>query len=125
MHAPLNRATRAKFDVDAAIKFFTANEGFDYGYQSMLWGWIDTVKDNYPCIPSDYSSVCLSWELVEPLFGYLDRLAPALTDQFINQAFGLRLGKNGLRTAEIYMEADKQGIAAAEIPTLVRILVFI
>jgi len=26
-------------------------EGLNYGYHNMLWGWIDTIKDNYPCTP--------------------------------------------------------------------------
>jgi len=117
--APLNKQYRAKFNETAAVAFFKENEGLDYGYRNMLYGWIDTLKSNYPCLPPDYSSNCFQWELVEPLFGILDTLAPELVDLFINQAFNLRLGTSNLRLAEIFQTAGERGMESREIPVIV------
>jgi len=116
---PLSKQSRARFNETAAVAFFQSNEGLDYGYRNMLYGWLDTLKNNYPCLPPDYSSNCLSWELVESVFGILDRLSPELVDMFINQAFNIRLGTAGLRTAQLYQEAAKQGMDSRVIPTIV------
>lgn len=69
----------------------------------MFWGWIDTVKDNYPCVPPDFSSKCLQWELLEPAFGFLNKAVPKIANMFYAQAFNFRMGTKGLTTAEIYM----------------------
>lgn len=99
--APLNKLYRSKYNETAAVAFFKANEGYDYGYRNMLWGWIDTLTNNYPCVPNDYSSICAQWEFFEPLFGILDRAAPELVHVFVNQAFNFRLNTNGLRFPEL------------------------
>lgn len=117
--APLDRKNRARFNETAAVEFFHENEGLDYGYRNMLYGWIDTLTDNYPCVPSDYSSVCAQWSYFETLFGVLDRNAPELVNTFVNQAFNLRLGTSGLRLPEILEEAANQGIESAAIPAIV------
>ena len=118
--APLNKAYRAKFNESAAIAFYKENEGLDYGYRNMLWGWIDTLNDNYPCVPDDnYSAVCTSWEFFEPIFGILDRNAPELVDTFVNQAFNFRIGTSNLRLPEIFQTAAGMGIDSKTIPTMV------
>ena len=63
-------------------------EGLNYGYHNMLWGWIDTIKDNYPCVPPypvTEDSKCLTWELVETLFSVLNKAIPALGDLLFKQ----------------------------------------
>jgi hypothetical protein len=85
----------------------------------MLWGWIDTLYSNYPCVPSDYSTVCTQWEFFEPLFGILDRQAPELVELFVNQAFNFRLGTTGLRLPELLQEAGNRGIESRAIPAIV------
>lgn len=119
VHAPLSEEYRAKFDVDKAVTFVKSVLGLDYGYHNMLWGWIDTVKDNYPCTAPDFSSKCLTWDLVEVMFGIVDRLVPSIGDLMWNQAWSKRVGKEDLRTADIYYEAWKQGIVADTIPVIV------
>jgi hypothetical protein len=108
-----------ELDEDSAVAFFKQWEGVDYGYQAMLWGWIDTVKDNYPCLPPDWSSVCLEFELVEVLFSAVDRYAPYVSNQMWNQAWNLRLGTSGLNTADLFMTAENNGIASNILPTIV------
>lgn len=105
VHAPLNAAYRAKYNSSAAIEFFKENEGLDYGYITMLWGWIDTLYNNYPCVPDDYSSVCLQWELVESLFAVIDRSIPEISNLMWNPAWNRRIGTDGLSTSDIYYHA--------------------
>lgn len=50
----------------------------------MLWGWLDTAKDNYPCLAPDFE-VCLGWELIEVLFAAVDRQDPFVADNMWNQ----------------------------------------
>ena len=50
----------------------------------MLWGWLDTAKDNYPCLAPDFE-VCLGWELLEVLFAAVDRQDPFVADNMWNQ----------------------------------------
>jgi len=116
--APLNKHYRALFNETAAVEFFKANEGLDYGYRNMLYGWIDTLKNNYPCVPGDYSSICTSWEYFESMFGILDRKVPPLVDLFVNQAFNFRIGTTGLRLPEIFQAAAGKGIESAAIPAI-------
>lgn len=119
VHVPLNLESRKSFNETAAIDFFHTVEGLDYGYITMLWGWIDTLYDNYPCVPDDYSSVCLQWELVETLFAIIDRAVPQISDLMWNPAWNKRIGTTGLDTADIYYAASQQGIESRAIPTIV------
>jgi hypothetical protein len=118
VHAPLTAEKRAAFNATAAQEFFRSTEGLDYGYHNMLYGWIDTETGNYPCLPPDYSSVCLTWEAIEVLFALVDKLVPSIGDLMWNQALNHRLGTQGLRTAEIWYTANKAGITTAKLPTL-------
>lgn len=45
--APIDRSIQ--FDEEAAWEFVESLLGVDYGYPVLLTGWIDTLKDNYPC----------------------------------------------------------------------------
>ncbi|CAM9245514.1 unnamed protein product [Ectocarpus fasciculatus] len=119
VHVPLSQNYREKFDEQKALEYFKTVEGFEYGYKTMLWSWIDTIKDNYPCVPPDYSSVCLQWELVEPLFAVIDRNIPEVSATLYNDAWNKRVGATGLATAEIYKAAYDLGMESNVIPTIV------
>lgn len=118
VHVPLSAEARASFNETAAREFFRETEGLDYGFYNMLWGWVDTVGDNYPCLPDDYSSECLQWALIETLFAVIDRRAPAVSDLMWNQAWNHRIGSSGLGTSDIYKAAFDQGIDSQIIPTI-------
>jgi len=118
VHAPLNAKMAAAFDETKANAWFKTVEGYNYGYHNMLWGWIDTVNDNYPCVAPNYTQ-CLSWDTVVVLFGLLDKVAPAASDLILNQAWNIRLGSHGLRMADLLMLADQKKIVANTIPTIV------
>jgi len=108
--APLTPEQRAKFNSTAALEYFSTVEGVDYGYYNMLMAWIDTENDNYPCLPPEFS-LCLQWEHFEIVIGILDSIAPSVMDMLFGQAFNHRINTEGLRGAEIFEEANKQGIA--------------
>jgi len=116
--APLSAAQRAKFNETAAVAKFKELEGLDYGYHNMLWAWIDTVKDNYPCLPPDWSH-CLVWEHMEMAFNWADRIAPPIGDLLWDEAMNRRVGTTGLRIADVWMKANEKGIEAKTVPTIV------
>ncbi|RYH15253.1 hypothetical protein EON65_32055 [archaeon] len=68
--------SRKSFNETAAVEFFKANEGFDYGFHTMIWAWLDTMTENFPCLPPDFSSNCMQWELLEPFIAHVDRRIP-------------------------------------------------
>ena len=57
----------------------------------MLWGWVDTLKDNYPCLPPDYDR-CLEWPFLEVGFALFDRYIPSISHLLWWEAFNLRVG---------------------------------
>ena len=116
--APLNPTMRAQFNATAAWEFYNGVAGLDYGYHNLLFGWIDTVIGNYPCLPPNYEQ-CLTWDIVEILFGAIDRLAPSVGDILFNQAMNFRMNTTGLLFADILMVAGQRGIDAQTIPTIV------
>jgi len=45
--APLDRSIY--FDIDKANAFIDTVIGVDYGFEILLTGWLDTVRENLPC----------------------------------------------------------------------------
>lgn len=69
------------YDSDAALEFINSVIGVDYGWEVILTGWIDTIKDNYPCrdregFPHDQRGICLDPYAVEILFTLMERHYP-------------------------------------------------
>jgi hypothetical protein len=116
--APLSAAARSKFDVAKAWKFFQTWEGFDYGYHTLLWGWIDTLKDNYPCLPPDFT-YCLEWDHIQVAFSWVDEIVPSIGDILFNEAFNKRVGTQNLRVPDLFMVATQKGIPLPSIPTII------
>lgn len=116
--SPLRPEYQAKFNNTAAWNSFLQLEGLDYGYHTLLWGWVDTVKDNYPCIPPDFTQ-CLEWSHVEVLFGLLDHLVPSIADLLFTEAFNKRIGTVGLKAAELFETARQHKIDPPTIPVIV------
>lgn len=114
----LNDEARANYNETAAIEYFKTVQGLEYGYWTQIWGWLDTAEDNFPCLPSDYTN-CASWALFEPVLSLVDRIAPLEADMLWNDGLNKRLGTEGLRTAEIYMEAANRGMQSTELYQIV------
>jgi len=119
--APLASQYRDHFDSQSAYDFFKAQEGFDYGWYNFLYGWVDTLESNYPCVPPFDRDVpqCLTWAAIEPLVAIIEKLSPEFADKLFLQALNKRLGTQGLDEADLLQEADKQGIPHEVLPTIV------
>ena len=125
---PLNEHASANFDETKAWLWLDTVLGTDYGYSVMLYSWIDTIKDNYPCTAPDFketqNSTCLTWEIFEILGPLLDKLVPSLGfgQMFIAEAYAHRLG---IRSTDwnsslpvIYYEAGQKGVDMKTVPTM-------
>lgn len=44
----LDPKRRAQYDVKRATAFFKSVEGLPYGFRNFIYGWIDTMDDNFP-----------------------------------------------------------------------------
>jgi len=90
---PLKPEVRAKFNEEAAIKFFKETEGLPYGYHNFLFGWIDTPENNFPpLIPP---------KLMPIFFSMLEEIVPDVIDTFYGQALNHRLGTHGLKLSQL------------------------
>jgi len=118
VHAPMSAEARKTFNASAALEWFSTVEGLDYGFHNLLFGWIDTVGGNYPCLPPDWS-VCLGWDAVEVLFGLMDAWVPVVGDLLFNEAFNHRLNTTGLKAADLYHQAALAGVPYGTLPTIV------
>ncbi|CAJ1334007.1 unnamed protein product [Effrenium voratum] len=122
VHVPLKEEYRKMFDERAANAFFHKYQGLEYGYHTLVTGWIDTLHDNYPCIPP-YDATdkqCLSWELLEVAMPIVTRYIPRLEKPFLlswNQHVTGSSYSNLSGTA-LYKEAMSKGMALASIPAV-------
>jgi hypothetical protein len=117
--APLNDEVRKGFNETAAVEWFKSVEGFNYGFQNVIWGWLDTANDNFPCLPPDFSSNCWHWEFLETLIAYVDHNVPEIGDNIWNAGWNKRLGTTGLRTAELLQETLERGMTPRDIIQIV------
>lgn len=120
--APLSPEKRAQFDNDAAVKQFWDLHGLDYGYENMFTGWIDLVKDNYPCTYPDFKSQCLEYSHWEIVWGNVDKLVPSLGWQMVGQSWARRLNvwqPQRVPLPELLQTAAAQNISAEVLSTMV------
>ena len=97
---PLRKEFADKFDEDKAWAWFRETEGMPYGYRNFLFGWIDTIKDNYPST-IDVNFVYLLLRLGEAI-------SPEKVDVLVQEALNWRIGTKDLKLWEIEVEALKQ-----------------
>eukprot|EP01004_Peranema_trichophorum_P002366 NODE_1431_length_1957_cov_53.432388_g1212_i0.p1 GENE.NODE_1431_length_1957_cov_53.432388_g1212_i0~~NODE_1431_length_1957_cov_53.432388_g1212_i0.p1 ORF type:complete len:580 (+),score=113.91 NODE_1431_length_1957_cov_53.432388_g1212_i0:57-1796(+) len=112
VHAPLSDQARAVFNEKAANDFFHSQENLQYGFGSILVGWIDTIANNYPCLPPfpvGPDSFCLTWELIETMFPILEKAVPVVGKIFV-EAWNHRVNATGLTPAEVLQKAAQDGI---------------
>ena len=107
---PLKDEYREKYDEAAVLKWFEGIEGLPYGYHNFMWGWIDTMYDNFPdALPST---------LVAPIFGLFERLDPDFTERILLEPLNLRLQTKGLNLKEIVAEANRRDMLFEELMTV-------
>jgi len=92
---------RARFDEKKAWEFFKSVEGLPYGFQTFLFGWIDTDGNNFP--------YPLSIQLLAVAFPLVERMAPQYAILW-KEAFNVRMGTKGLSTEEIIVLLEKKKI---------------
>ncbi|CAE7729490.1 unnamed protein product [Symbiodinium microadriaticum] len=113
--APLRPDVRVGYNATAALEFFRTVEGMDYGFRTLLWGWIDDAIANMPCLPPDFASNCATWSYFEASIAELDRHTD-LGRMIWNPGLAKRLGVDDtLRTAELYQIAWEQGISTLDL----------
>jgi len=122
---PLNSKYSSLFDGAKAYEYFQTVSGLDYGWYNLLYGWIDTDEDNYPCVPPYPSKQCLVFDSALILFGAIQRVDYDFIDEIFLQAMNIRLGTHGLNVSEIMEETDKQGINRPSLPVIVEADTFV
>jgi len=122
--APLNDVARKAFNETAAKQWFLDQEGFNYGFKTLVFSWLDTRKSNFPCLPPDFSSNCLTWDMLSMIIAYLDRKVPEIGDMLWNYGFSKRVGAgsdryDGRRTSELFKLSVEQGVATRDLIAVV------
>jgi hypothetical protein len=121
-HAPLSPENAKAFNNSAAWSYFKTVEGYSYGFYNQFWGWIDTVSDNYPCLPNDnFGTYCLTYNHLEVITGLVEKVSWDLANQFFLQSLNLRIGTFNLTIAEIYQTAASKGITSAALYNMVEL----
>lgn len=98
---PLRAEFADRFNEDRAWEWFRETQGMPYGYRNFLFGWIDTLQDNYP-EPLDINYAYLVLRMLE----YIN---PQAADTLLQEALNWRLGTQGLKMFDIELEANRQG----------------
>jgi len=107
---PLKAEIRAKFNETAVYDWFKTVEGMPYGYHNFVFGWIDTVQDNFPPI-LDPQVFTIGFSLVEEIM-------PSAIASVYGEAMNKRLGTSGLTIAELQVVAMQQGTTLLEVQTI-------
>jgi hypothetical protein len=104
-----------KYDEQKATDFFRSIEGVDYGYPVLLTGWLDTYKNNLPCLPPTFER-CLDPHLLDILFTTVEKVSESASIIW-KQAMGKRAGLSGnnYTISEAYHAAALKGISRFDI----------
>eukprot|EP01135_Chromosphaera_perkinsii_P003380 Nk52_evm4s242 gene=Nk52_evmTU4s242 len=110
---PLSEEKQAVFEKNAhlAVDYFKKVEGVLYGYQNLLWGWIDTPNQNLPH-PLSNEFVMSAFAIVEPLSDAL--MKKSHTPSLWRETFNHMIGKEGLTTYQVYAQMEKEGLSFGE-----------
>lgn len=100
---PLREEIRKNFDNKKAVDFFWETEGLPYGYHNILYGWIDTPRDNIPPL--------LPNEFVPILFSVVEMFNPTLAYNFFTEALNFRLGTKNLDIAGVAAASAEMGMS--------------
>jgi len=96
----------AKFNETAANEWVKQMTGLPYGLRNFIFGWIDTVSDNYP-FPLTIGHISVGFPLVE-------RVYPEVSILW-KEALNIRMGTFNLSTEEIIELLDKRNMSLAEL----------
>ena len=107
---PLKDELRAKFDLDAAVKWYNKMEGLPYGFHNFLFSWIDTPDKNFPDV--------LPSELLPVVFDLMDHILPSAMTSIFFEAMNQRLGTQNLRMKGLASEAAHINMTLMEVAAL-------
>jgi len=108
VHLPLTDAARAKFNSTAAQEWFlNVADGQPYGFNNLLFGWVDTVEDNYP---GNLTSAAH-----EILVSIVEHVSDYLADGIWSQPLNKRLGTSGLNYSEVLYTAAQRNLTFGEV----------
>ena len=99
-----------QLDFSKGNDFFDIVEGLPYGYNNFVFGWIDTLKDNYPNP--------LSPELLYVLLNQYSKGNDSFPNIYFSQGLNKRLGTNNLHFSEVLFELLKRKIKFRELLTI-------
>ena len=91
VHVPMRPEYLQKFNVSAAMAFFEAHKAVDYGFQTFVFGWIDTATGNFPCTPHSNYTVCMDPQVVEMIALFADTLFGSDHKNIFRQALAHRV----------------------------------
>mmetsp|Transcript_2380 Transcript_2380/g.2554 ORF Transcript_2380/g.2554 Transcript_2380/m.2554 type:complete len:651 (+) Transcript_2380:63-2015(+) len=91
LHLPLAPSFHAAFNASKAYDFFLDHEGVDYGFQVFVFGWLDTLSNNFPCVPND-NETCLTGPLAEVIATLVDSFMGSNTQNIFRQGLQHRVG---------------------------------
>jgi len=90
---PLDAEAQLKYDEKKAQTFFEEIEGLPYGYHNLLFGWIDTVRDNLPNLLAD--------QFAPILFSIIELVKPKWSNLVMASALNKRLGVENKNMSEL------------------------
>lgn len=109
LYLRLKEEKRRQFDEKKAAEWFKTVEGLEYGFPVMLLGWLDILKQNFPCFAPDFKR-CVEWDVFEVVFPIAEMIAPEPIRKFWVQPMNNRLQTNVKTIGEVYKKAHEKGI---------------
>jgi len=77
-------------------------EGKPYGFETFLFGWIDTENKNFPDVASP--------EMITIAFSIFEKKNPTVAKRIFSDAMNMRLGTKNLTISELSIEIGKRGL---------------
>lgn len=111
VHLPLKADVAAKFNETAVYEWFKTVEGMPYGYHNFMFGWIDTVSENYPPV--------LQAELLPIAMRLVEKVIPSAIETIFTLALNKRLNTTDLNVAEIAAECANRNLTVGDVMTWV------
>ena len=108
---PLKEEYAKAFNETAVYEWFKTVEGLPYGYHNLLFGWIDTVNENFPPI--------LQAELFPIAFRLVEKVVPSAIKAVYGLPLNKRLGTTDLEIPELVAECAKRNLTINEVMTWV------
>lgn len=100
VHVPLSDWALSRFDEKKSNEFFFKTEGHIYGHHNFIWGWLDTITENFPPL--------LNHKLFLVLMQMQEHTDPQKNYISFTSGLNKRLGTEGLKISDIIELQDKK-----------------